>query len=129
MANNPYVTVRYRGVMEKCTFCVQRIRQTVQYAHIENRTLADGEVVTACQQACPAEAITFGNIRDPQSAVSQAKASPRNYAVLAELAVKPRLTYLARLRNPHPDLNAIDPFVGAEDGFTSPVPAEPLVNA
>ena len=104
MANNPYVTVRYRGVMEKCTFCVQRIRQTQQYAHIEDRPLRDGEVVTACQQACAAGAIVFGNLKDPRSAVSRSKTSPRNYAVLGELAIKPRLTYLARLRNPHPGL-------------------------
>ncbi len=104
MASNPYVTMRYRGVMEKCTFCVQRIRQTQQYAHIENRPLRDGEVVTACQQACPANAIVFGNLKDPNSAVTKSKTSPRNYAVLGELAVKPRLTYLARLRNPHPGL-------------------------
>ncbi|WP_420456484.1 4Fe-4S dicluster domain-containing protein [Rubrivirga sp.] len=104
MQSNPYVTVRYRGVMEKCTFCVQRIRQTQQYAHIEDRELQDGEVVTACQQACPADAIVFGDLRDRTSAVSRSKESPRNYAVLAELAVKPRLTYLARLRNPHPGL-------------------------
>ena len=110
MANNPYVTVRYRGVMEKCTFCVQRIRQTQQYAHIEDRPLRDGEVVTACQQACPAGAIVFGDLRDPNSAVSRSKASPRNYAVLGELAVKPRLTYLARLRNPHPTLAGRTPF-------------------
>ncbi|MDT0631343.1 4Fe-4S dicluster domain-containing protein [Rubrivirga litoralis] len=104
MQSNPYVTVRYRGVMEKCTFCVQRIRQTQQYAHIENRPLRDGEVLTACQQVCPADAIVFGDLKDPGSLVNQQKLNKRNYAVLAELAVKPRLTYLARLRNPHPDL-------------------------
>ncbi|HEX9952757.1 MAG TPA: TAT-variant-translocated molybdopterin oxidoreductase [Rubricoccaceae bacterium] len=112
MANNPYVTVRYRGVMEKCTFCVQRIRQTVQYAHIEDRQLRDGEVTTACQQACAAGAIVFGDLKDPRSAVSRSKTSPRNYAVLGELAVKPRLTYLARLRNPHPGLAT--PFDASE---------------
>ncbi len=104
MQSNPYVTVRYRGVMEKCTFCVQRIRQTQQYAHIEDRPLQDGEVVTACQQACASDAIVFGDLNNRQSAVAKSKESPRNYAVLAELATKPRLTYLARLRNPHPGL-------------------------
>ena len=113
MQSNPYVTVRYRGVMEKCTFCVQRIRQAQQYAHIEDRPLADGEVVTACQQACAADAIVFGDLRNADSAVSRSKTSPRNYAVLAELAVKPRLTYLARLRNPHPGLAT--PFDTADD--------------
>ena len=108
MQSNPYVTVRYRGVMEKCTFCVQRVRQTQQVAHIEDRPLTDGEVVTACQQACPADAIVFGDLRDATSAVSRSKTSPRNYAVLEELAVKPRLTYLARLRNPSPALAGID---------------------
>ncbi len=110
MANNPYVAVRYRGVMEKCTFCVHRVRQTQQYAHIENRPLQDGEVKTACQQACAANAIVFGDLRNPASAVTTSKQSPRNYAVLGELAVKPRLTYLARLRNPHPGLAT--PFDG-----------------
>ena len=112
MANNPYVTVRYRGVMEKCTFCVQRIRQTVQYAHIEDRPLQDDEIQTACQQACAAGAIVFGDLKNPRSAVTRSKTSPRNYAVLGELAVKPRLTYLARLRNPHPGLAT--PFDTAE---------------
>ena len=110
MANNPYVTVRYRGVMEKCTFCVQRVRQTQQYAHIESRPMQDGEVQTACQQACAANAIVFGDLKDPTSAVTRSKQSPRNYAVLGELAVKPRLTYLARLRNPHPSLAGRTPF-------------------
>ncbi len=113
MQSNPYVTVRYRGVMEKCTFCVQRIRQTQAYAHIENRPVQDGEVVTACQQACPADAIVFGDLKDPSSRVSQSKLNKRNYAVLAYLAVKPRLTYLARLRNPHPALAT--PFDGHGD--------------
>ncbi len=104
MAQNPNVTVRFRGVMEKCTYCVQRIRRTQQYAHIEDRQVRDGEISTACQQACPSDAITFGNIADPESAVAKSKHSPRSYDVLAELAVKPRTSYLARLRNPHPSL-------------------------
>ena len=116
MQSNPYVTVRYRGVMEKCTFCVQRIRQTQQYAHINNEPMADGAVVTACQQACASDAIVFGDLTLADSAVSTAKRSPRNYAVLGELAVKPRLTYLARLRNPNPALAHLDPFAGEDDG-------------
>ena len=104
MAMNPNVTVRFRGVMEKCTYCVQRIRKVQQYAHIEDRPIRDGEVLTACQQACPAEAITFGDISDPGAAVVRTKASPRAYEVLAELNVKPRTSYLARLRNPNPRL-------------------------
>ena len=114
MQSNPYVTNRYRGVMEKCTFCVQRIRQTQAYAHIESRTLRDGEVLTACQQVCPAEAIVFGDLKDPASRVNREKLNKRNYAVLAELAVKPRLTYLARLRNPHPALAT--PFDALHEG-------------
>ncbi len=119
MQNNPYVTVRFRGVMEKCTFCVQRIRQAQQYAHINDEPLADGAVVTACQQACPADAIVFGNVADAASAVSQSKASPRNYALLGELSVKPRVSYLARLRNPNPALAAYDPFAGEADSHHS----------
>ena len=121
MQSNPYVTVRYRGVMEKCTFCVQRIRQSQKYAHIEDRELVDGEVLTACQQVCPAEAIIFGDLKDARSAVSQLKRNPRNYALLAELAVKPRLTYLARLRNPHPALET--PFDALGDGHHGPAEA------
>ena len=115
MQSNPYVTVRYRGVMEKCTFCVQRIRQTQKYAHIEGEPLEDGAVRTACQQACPAQAIEFGDLRNQQSRVARAKENPRNYAVLAELAVKPRLTYLARLRNPSPALAALDTRFDSHD--------------
>ncbi len=104
MAMNPNVTVRARGVMEKCTYCLQRISAGQQQAKLENRPLADGDVRTACQQACPARAIEFGDIRDAKSRVTAAKASPRNYDLLAELNTKPRTSYLARIRNPHPDL-------------------------
>ncbi|MEM1115828.1 MAG: Fe-S cluster-containing hydrogenase [Bacteroidota bacterium] len=104
MQSNPYVTVRYRGVMEKCTLCVHRIRQAQQYAHIENRSLTDDDLQSVCQSACASDAIVFGDLNNPESAVLETRANPRNYAVLAYLAVKPRVTYLARLRNPHPAL-------------------------
>jgi len=115
MAMNPDVTVRFRGVMEKCTFCVQRVSEGRIKAKLEDRTIKDGEVKTACQQACPTDAIVFGNINDPDSRVNKVKAQNRNYAMLAELNVKPRLTYLAKIRNPHPDL-ASAPASGEHHG-------------
>jgi len=102
---NPEVTVRPRGVMEKCTFCVQRLRAAQRAAKREGRNLRDGEVRTACQQACPTGAIAFGDLGDPESRVSRLARGPRGYHVLAELGVKPSITYLARMRNPHPDLS------------------------
>ncbi len=108
LMRNPDVTVRSRGVMEKCTYCVQRINGARINAEIENRTLGGDEVVTACQAVCPTKAIVFGNLNDQKSAVSQAKASPRNYALLAELNTRPRTTYLAKLRNPNPEIEALE---------------------
>ncbi|HEX2137146.1 MAG TPA: 4Fe-4S dicluster domain-containing protein [Microvirga sp.] len=97
---NPQVSVRDRGVMEKCTYCVQRIGAARIEARMEERRIADGEVVTACQQACPTQAIVFGDVNDPDSAVSRLKRSPRNYALLGGLNTKPRTTYLARIESP-----------------------------
>ncbi len=94
---NPQVTVRSRGVMEKCTYCVHRIGAARADARIDERRLQDGEVVTACQQACPTQAIVFGDVNDPESAVSRLKSSPRNYALLGPLNTQPRTTYLSRV--------------------------------
>jgi len=90
--------------MEKCTYCVQRISEARIVAERENRLIKDGEVVTACQQVCPATAITFGNLRDKDSAVSKKKSDPRNYGILTELNTNPRTTFLARVRNPNPEI-------------------------
>jgi molybdopterin-containing oxidoreductase family iron-sulfur binding subunit len=107
LANNPDVTVRARGVMEKCTYCVQRLSAAKIDARLAGRELADGDAKTACQQACPAEAIRFGDLLDEKSRVAQARANERSYALLEELNTRPRTTYQARLRNPHPSLAAI----------------------
>jgi MoCo/4Fe-4S cofactor protein with predicted Tat translocation signal len=104
MANNPDVTVRSRGVMEKCTYCVQRLNSARIDARLGGRELRDGDARTACQQACPAEAIHFGDLADLESRVRKARGLDRTYAILGELNSRPRTTYQARLRNPFPGL-------------------------
>jgi len=106
LLRNPDVSVRSRGVMEKCTYCVQRIRRAEIAAKVQDRTLSDGEIVTACQEVCPTEAIVFGDTNDPRSQVSRNKAEPHNYGLLEELNTQPQTTYLAAISNPHPDLRA-----------------------
>ena len=114
MRMNPDVTVRTRGVMEKCTYCVQRIERTRIATRIEGRTIQDGELETACQQACPTRAIVFGSLNDASSKVSQLHADPRRYDLLHELGTRPRTVYLAKVRNPNPEL-----------ALKAPAPVEP----
>jgi molybdopterin-containing oxidoreductase family iron-sulfur binding subunit len=103
---NPDVSVRSRGVMEKCTYCVQRISHARIESETEGRRIRDGEIQTACQQACPTEAIVFGDLNDESSEVGRWKAAPTNYGLLAELNTRPRTTYLARVTNTNPKLDA-----------------------
>jgi molybdopterin-containing oxidoreductase family iron-sulfur binding subunit len=105
LMRNPDVSVRSRGVMEKCSYCVQRVNEAKIDADKENRPIRDGEVVTACQQACPASAITFGNINDKQSRVAALRADERSYQVLADQNTRPRTTYVAAVINPNQELD------------------------
>jgi MoCo/4Fe-4S cofactor protein with predicted Tat translocation signal len=106
LMRNPDVSVRSRGVMEKCTYCVQRIQAAKIQSEIEGRQVYDGEIVTACQSVCPTEAIVFGNINDPNSKVAKLKAMDRDYSLLGELNTRPRTTYLSALRNPNPEIKS-----------------------
>ncbi|MBX5480511.1 MAG: TAT-variant-translocated molybdopterin oxidoreductase [Myxococcaceae bacterium] len=116
MMMNPEVTVRARGVMEKCTYCVQRIERVRIQTRIEGRPIKDGDIVTACQQACPAQAITFGNLNDTNSKVAKAHADERRYDLLYDLGTRPRTGYLTRIKNPNPVLASATqtPAHGAE---------------
>src|SRR5262249_12515764 len=106
MQRNPDVSVRSRGVMEKCTYCVQRIQEAKITADREERPVRDGEIKTACQQACPTEAIIFGDINDQSSRVAMLKREPRNYSLLAYLKTRALATYLAEAQTPTPEINS-----------------------
>ena len=112
LLTNPEVTLRGRGVMEKCTYCVQRINAARQTAKIQGREIRDQEILTACQQACPTQAIVFGDILMKQNMVAQLKAEPHDYSLLAELNVRPRTTYMPRVMNPNPRIEASSETAG-----------------
>jgi molybdopterin-containing oxidoreductase family iron-sulfur binding subunit len=124
LVKNPDVSVRSRGVMEKCTFCVQRINRARQDAKVQDRTIADGDIVTACQAACPTGAIVFGDLNDAKSRVAALHAEPHVYAVLGDLNTRPRARYLAAVSNPNPDLHE-GHAVKAPTGLPKAPPAEP----
>jgi molybdopterin-containing oxidoreductase family iron-sulfur binding subunit len=116
MQFNPDVSVRARGVMEKCTFCVQRINQGKIAMHREGKDrVEDGQVVSACAQVCPTQAIAFGDLNDPKAKVFQKRWSPLNYVLLDELNVRPRVSYLGKVRNPHPELESAKPAAAASE--------------
>jgi molybdopterin-containing oxidoreductase family iron-sulfur binding subunit len=104
MGKNPDVTVRSRGVMEKCTFCVQRINRAKIAAEREGRGVRDGDIRTACQQTCPTDAIRFGNLNDPTAEAARRRADGRTYWLLDELNTRPRTSYMARVVNPNPEM-------------------------
>jgi MoCo/4Fe-4S cofactor protein with predicted Tat translocation signal len=116
LMRNPDVTVRSRGVMEKCSYCVQRINQARIVARKEDRAIRDGEIRTACQQVCPTEAIVFGDLNDATSRVAALKAEPHDYGILTELGTRPRTTYLAKVRNPNPQWPAAAAHEGGHGG-------------
>jgi molybdopterin-containing oxidoreductase family iron-sulfur binding subunit len=104
LMRNPDVSVRARGVMEKCTYCVQRVNAARIQAEVSGNPIKDGDVQTACQVACPTQAIIFGDINDTSSQVRKLKDSPLNYALLGQLGTKPRTTYLGKVTNPNPQI-------------------------
>jgi molybdopterin-containing oxidoreductase family iron-sulfur binding subunit len=116
MQMNPDVTVRNRGVMEKCTYCVQRIERVRIKARVEKRPIFEKELQTACQQTCPTEAIVFGTLSDPNAQVTKHHNDERAYKLLNELGTKPRTAHLIRLRNPNPALASAKPTGGSHEG-------------
>ena len=101
MANNPDVTVRFRGVMEKCTYCIQRIKEVSHKSKVEKKPVADYNLEAACQRACPADCVDFGNKNNPNEEIYNSRKDDRSYGLLEELNTVPRTTYMAKLRNPN----------------------------